>query len=200
VSLVDKNNAQYKMFRRTYVFSEMENVMKTKIAGFIHLPISTIMVPRIPSLPSSALSAPSIMAPSPSLSIYRAKNNTHSIQPIHSLRQHLVTAFVLCIFGSIVFPPTTSTTATGAAVSAGGTFYDELIPGSDPFDAKYIDVALPAPPPTTPQPRIVGGSVAKPFMAQYFVLSGHDNDSRTNDYVCGATLIHSDMLVTAAHW
>jgi hypothetical protein len=49
-------------------------------------------------------------------------------------------------------------------------------------------------------PRIVGGTVAEPLTAQFFVVSGQDNDTRTADYLCGAALIHTDMLLTAAHW
>ncbi len=94
----------------------------------------------------------------------------------------------MCI-GCILSPAATSSSSAGTSSSY---YYDGLIPGSDPFDA---DVVLPP-----PEPRIVGGSIAEPFMAQFFVLSGQDNDTRTTDYLCGAALIHSDMLLTAAHW
>ena len=47
---------------------------------------------------------------------------------------------------------------------------------------------------------IVNGKVvADPSDAQFFARSGRDQDGSTPNYVCGATLVHDDMLLTAAH-
>ena len=44
-----------------------------------------------------------------------------------------------------------------------------------------------------------GRVVADPSDAQFFARSGKDLDNSTPDYLCGATLVHGDMLLTAAH-
>mmetsp|Transcript_47576 Transcript_47576/g.53017 ORF Transcript_47576/g.53017 Transcript_47576/m.53017 type:complete len:546 (-) Transcript_47576:286-1923(-) len=46
---------------------------------------------------------------------------------------------------------------------------------------------------------IVNGVVVDPSSALFFARSGQDQDESTADYLCGATLIHDDMLLTAAH-
>jgi len=46
---------------------------------------------------------------------------------------------------------------------------------------------------------INGRIIADPSDAQFFVKSGRDNDKTTPDYLCGATFVHTDMLLTAAH-
>jgi len=44
-----------------------------------------------------------------------------------------------------------------------------------------------------------GRVVVDPSNALFFARSGQDQDESTIDYLCGATLIHDDMLLTAAH-
>ena len=46
---------------------------------------------------------------------------------------------------------------------------------------------------------IVQGQVADPTAFQYFALTANDAYASTVDNVCGAALIHSDILLTAAH-
>lgn len=46
---------------------------------------------------------------------------------------------------------------------------------------------------------IVNGGEVNPSNAKWFVKSGKDSNDETADYLCGATLIHDDMLLTAAH-
>jgi hypothetical protein len=46
---------------------------------------------------------------------------------------------------------------------------------------------------------INGRIVVDPSDAQFFAKSGEDNDKATPDYLCGATLVHTDILLTAAH-
>lgn len=44
-----------------------------------------------------------------------------------------------------------------------------------------------------------GRVVVDPSDAQFVAKSGRDDDEETSDYLCGATLIHNDILLTAAH-
>lgn len=44
-----------------------------------------------------------------------------------------------------------------------------------------------------------GRVVTDPSDAQFFARSGKDGDNATPDYLCGATLVHNDILLTAAH-
>jgi len=44
-----------------------------------------------------------------------------------------------------------------------------------------------------------GRVVANPSNARFFARSGIDKDKETPDYLCGATIVHDDMLLTAAH-
>ena len=46
---------------------------------------------------------------------------------------------------------------------------------------------------------INGRVVVDPSSAQFFARSGQDQNESTTDYLCGASLIHDDMLLTAAH-
>ena len=46
---------------------------------------------------------------------------------------------------------------------------------------------------------INGRIVVDPSDAQFFAKSGRDNNEATPDYLCGATFVHSDILLTAAH-
>jgi len=46
---------------------------------------------------------------------------------------------------------------------------------------------------------ITNGRVTDPSRAKFFARSGRDKNKKTPDYLCGATLIHNDILVTAAH-
>ncbi len=47
--------------------------------------------------------------------------------------------------------------------------------------------------------EIVNGFIANPSDAKFFVKSGRDDDESTADYVCGGMLVHSDIILTAAH-
>ena len=47
--------------------------------------------------------------------------------------------------------------------------------------------------------EIVNGYIADPSDAKFFVKSGRDDDETTGDYVCGGMLVHSDIVLTAAH-
>ena len=46
---------------------------------------------------------------------------------------------------------------------------------------------------------IVNGDTAKPSDYQFFARSSPDTELSTADLLCGASLIHSDILLTAAH-
>jgi len=46
---------------------------------------------------------------------------------------------------------------------------------------------------------INGRVVADPSDAQFFAKTGGDNNKATPDYLCGATFVHNDILLTAAH-
>ena len=48
------------------------------------------------------------------------------------------------------------------------------------------------------QARIVNGDRSSPSKRPFFARAGYDNIAFTNDILCGATLIWSDILVTAA--
>ena len=47
--------------------------------------------------------------------------------------------------------------------------------------------------------EIVNGVVVDPSDAKFFVKTGRDDDKTTPDYVCGGILVHSDIILTAAH-
>jgi secreted trypsin-like serine protease len=51
----------------------------------------------------------------------------------------------------------------------------------------------------SPKPRIVDGTRADPSLAQFFAKAAGDELYWTPDRLCGAALIHSDILVSAAH-
>jgi hypothetical protein len=149
--------------------------------------------------PSSSSSFSSKTFSSPS---QMATATAGALQPLRKV--FVVVAFLLCTLSLLP----TSSAAAGAG--AAGTephrhrhhhnshdrdhHHEGLVPGNDGGD--LFDV-----PPRVAEPRIVGGTVlADPGEAQFFVRSGSDGDARTNDYLCGAALIHPDMLLTAAHW
>jgi len=46
---------------------------------------------------------------------------------------------------------------------------------------------------------IVNGIVVDPSDAKFFVKSGSDDDKDTPNYLCGGMLVHSDIILTAAH-
>lgn len=48
-------------------------------------------------------------------------------------------------------------------------------------------------------PRIVNGGVSTPEASTFFVRSGFDEFYWTPELLCGGTLIHSDIFITAAH-
>jgi Trypsin len=49
------------------------------------------------------------------------------------------------------------------------------------------------------KPRIIDGVVSDPGARTFYVRSGFDQYYWTPEMLCGATLIHSDVIVTAAH-
>lgn len=49
------------------------------------------------------------------------------------------------------------------------------------------------------KPRIVNGDKSNPSNRSFFAKAGYDQYSFTNDILCGATLIWSDIAITAAH-
>lgn len=49
------------------------------------------------------------------------------------------------------------------------------------------------------QPRIVDGAPASSFATSFYVKSAADGDLSTSDSLCGATLVHKDIIVSAAH-
>ena len=52
---------------------------------------------------------------------------------------------------------------------------------------------------STNRELIINGDSARPYDHQFFLKSTPDNVIETNDVLCGASLIHSDIILTAAH-
>ena len=66
-------------------------------------------------------------------------------------------------------------------------------------DAKIIPTMNASSASLTNRNLIVNGDNANPSDYQFFIKSQPDSLSHTNDVLCGASLIHSDMILTAAH-
>jgi Trypsin len=50
-----------------------------------------------------------------------------------------------------------------------------------------------------PRPRVINGTPSNPLSATFFVKTDRDQYFWTPDTLCGGTLIHDDIIVTAAH-
>lgn len=61
------------------------------------------------------------------------------------------------------------------------------------------DASLSSPRNPPISPRIVNGDISNPELNTFFVRAGFDEFYWTPETLCGASLIHSDIFVTAAH-
>ena len=100
------------------------------------------------------------------------------------MMKSIVTPIVTILFNFLLFLALSGVSFDGISVAAEDQLEDTLALLSEDIPAR--------------NPRIVNGEKSNPLSRSFYAKAGYDEYSFTSEILCGATLISSDIAITAA--